>query len=270
MAEIIKSYLTKNPCYNSIRTITPKGLMLHSVGVNQPRAQVFIDTWNDPDYKRACVHAFIDALDGKIYQTLPWAKRAWHCGGSGNNTHIGVEMCEPSGIAYTRGSSKFKVVGDRDVVLQQVRRTYKSAVYLFARLCQIYNLDPEEPGTILSHHEGFKHGIATNHGDPEHLWKGTGSQYTMGEFRSDVAAQLWALRQNGSKKPDVVPGEFKVEVMIDDLWVRMTPSMADNRNPNQPSTGKGVFTITETQGQFGKLKSGAGWINLDNPGVKRL
>ena len=30
-------------------------------------------------------------------------------------------------------------------------------------------------------------------------------------------------------------------------------------------TGKGVFTITEVQDGWGKLKSGAGWIYLENP-----
>lgn len=30
-------------------------------------------------------------------------------------------------------------------------------------------------------------------------------------------------------------------------------------------TGKGVFTITEVRDGWGKLKSGAGWIYLENP-----
>ena len=41
---------------------------------------------------------FIDANTGDIYQTLPWNHRGWHGGGSSNNTHIGVEMCEPAAI----------------------------------------------------------------------------------------------------------------------------------------------------------------------------
>ena len=49
-------------------------------------------------YDRACVHGFIDGNDGTIYQTLPWNHRGWHGGGSSNNTHIGVEMCEPACI----------------------------------------------------------------------------------------------------------------------------------------------------------------------------
>ena len=101
---IIISILTKNPCYTAGRKITVKGLMLHSVGCPQPRASVFISSWNSASFDRACVHGFIDGNDGTVYQTLPWNHRGWHCGssinGSANNTHIGVEMCEPACITY--------------------------------------------------------------------------------------------------------------------------------------------------------------------------
>ena len=78
--ELVESILTKNPCYTAGRKITVKGLMLHSVGCNQPKASVFITSWNSASYDRACVHGFIDANDGTIYQTLPWNHRGWHCG----------------------------------------------------------------------------------------------------------------------------------------------------------------------------------------------
>ena len=67
--KLVESILTKNPCYTAGRKITVKGLMLHSVGCNQPKASVFINSWNSPSYDRACVHGFIDANDGTVYQT---------------------------------------------------------------------------------------------------------------------------------------------------------------------------------------------------------
>lgn len=76
--KLIKSILTKNPCYTAGKKITVKGLMLHSVGCSQPRASVFINSWNRADYDNACVHAFIDGTDGTVYQTLPWNHRGWH------------------------------------------------------------------------------------------------------------------------------------------------------------------------------------------------
>lgn len=88
--KLVESILTKNPCYTAGRKISVKGLMLHSVGCPQPSASVFIKNWNSASYDRACVHGFIDANDGTVYQTLPWDHRGWHAGGAANNTHIGV------------------------------------------------------------------------------------------------------------------------------------------------------------------------------------
>lgn len=190
--KLIESILTKNPCYTAGRTITVKGLMLHSVGCPQPKASVFINSWNSASYDRACVHGFIDGNDGTIYQTLPWNHRGWHCGsgskGSGNNTHIGVEMCEPACIKYTAGSSF--TCSDLATAQAVAKRTYEAAVELFAYLCQKYGLDPLADGVIISHREGYSRGIASNHGDPEHLWTGLKMSYTMNGFRQAVKAAM--------------------------------------------------------------------------------
>lgn len=182
--KIIESILTKNPCYTAGKKITVKGLMLHSVGCSQPNAKVFINKWNNESYERACVHAFIDGKTGDVYQTLPWNHRGWHSGGQANNTHIGVEMCEPATIKYTGGSTF--TCSDYEDTKYIVKKTYKSAVELFAFLCEKYNLDPLGKGVIISHKEGHALGVASNHGDPEHLWKQLGMSYTMDTFRQDV------------------------------------------------------------------------------------
>lgn len=189
---IVESILTKNPCYTAGRTITVKGLMLHSVGCAQPSASVFIKNWNSASHTSSCVHGFIDGNDGTVYQTLPWNHRGWHCGsgsnGSGNNTHIGVEMCEPACIKYTSGANF--TCSDTATAKAVAKRTYESAVELFAYLCQKYGLDPTADGVIISHKEGHSRGIASNHGDPEHLWNGLGMGYTMDTFRKAVKAAM--------------------------------------------------------------------------------
>lgn len=60
---------------------------------------------------------------------------------------------------------------------------------------------------------------------------------------------------------------FKVKVSADDLRIRKTPSL---QGEITGYTGKGVFTITEEKGDWGKLKSGAGWICLTVNCVKRV
>lgn len=197
--KLVESILTKNPCYTAGRKITVKGLMLHSVGCSQPSASAFIKNWNSPSFDRACVHGFIDGNDGTVYQTLPWNHRGWHCGssinGSGNNTHIGVEMCEPACITYTGGAT-FKC-SDVATAKAVAKRTYEAAVELFAMLCDKYGLDPLADGVIISHKEGHSRGIASNHGDPEHLWSQLGMGYTMDTFREAVKAAM-----DGSEKTE--------------------------------------------------------------------
>ena len=180
-----QNYLTQSGCYKAGKRITVKGLMIHSVGCPQPKADVFMKNWNRAEAS-ACVHAIVEP-DGDVYQLLPWDFRGWHCGGGANNTHIGVEMTEPATIRYT-GGSNWTETGDGENTKNHVLATYKYAVELFAYLCSQYNLDPLADGVIISHSEGCKRGIASNHGDVEHLWSKFG--LSMGQFRKDIKAAM--------------------------------------------------------------------------------
>ena len=204
--ELKQTFVVNNPCYKknqnpALETNTTKranyinfqkngakGLMLHSVGCPQPSASVFVNNWNKSSYDRACVHAFIDGNTGAVHQCLPWNFYGWHGGGSSNSTHIGVEMCEPACIKYTSGSSF--TCSDLATARAVATRTYNAAVELFAFLCKELNLDPLADGVIISHREGHARGIASNHGDPEHLWNGLKMGYTMDGFRKAVAAAM--------------------------------------------------------------------------------
>ena len=269
--KLVESILTQNPCYTAGRKIEVKGLMLHSVGCAQPSAQVFIRNWNTPEHDNSCVHAFIDGNDGTVYQTLPWDHRGWHAGGAANNTHIGVEMCEPASLNYTGGSSF--TCYDVNGALACVKRTYEAAVELFAMLCKMYNLDPLEDGVIISHNEGGIRKVASNHVDPEHLWNQLGAGYTMDGFRSDVKEMLdkgvTEFPKSGSVEeayPYVGPvgtypsTPFSVRVLIDNLNIRADSNFGGTI---KGQTGRGVFTIVEVQNGWGKLRNGVGWIYLE-------
>lgn len=176
--------ITKNRCYLTERDIVPKGIMLHSVGCSQPDPRVFIRQWDTAEASVA-VHAIIGA--DEYFQLLPWYLRGWHAGsgskGSANNTHIGIEMTEPSTIKYTGGAN----FTDLNMFESQehVRRTYNNAVKVFAELCDFYGFNPETD--IISHAEGYQMGIASNHADPTHLWKRYPSlNFSMDGFRKDV------------------------------------------------------------------------------------
>lgn len=177
--EIIEAFAVKNKCYQAGAALVPRGIMLHSIGTPQPSAAAlarYFDQYQ-PGGQSVCVHAFAQA-DGTVYQTLPWEMRGWHCGGSANSTHIGVEMTEPgAGMAYAEAAA-------------QITGTYRTAVALFATLCETYGLAPLADGVIIGHAEGHRRGVASNHADPEYLWNAYGMGYTMDGFRRDVAEAM--------------------------------------------------------------------------------
>lgn len=197
---LIKCILTANDCYKAGRTITPKGVMVHSTGANNPLVARYVqpvegqtneaqlkaeiggnrnaNDWNNGGLD-VCVHAFVGKLaDGGVgtVQTLPWNHRGWHAGtgtsgGSANNTHIAFEICE-------------------DALTDQgyFQKVYQEAVELTAMLCKTYNLNPLADGVVICHCEGYQRGIASNHADVMHWFPKFGK--SMDTFRTDVAKAL--------------------------------------------------------------------------------
>lgn len=226
---IIQNYMTKNPCYKANRSIAVKGLMLHSVGTPQPNPEVFIKLWNKETYNASCVHGVIGENDS--YITLPilenhgTAFRGWHGGkgakGSVNDTHIGIEMCEPSCIKYVSGPVYYGATitcSDYPAAQNFVEKVTRNAVELFAQLCNFHNLNPLEDGVIISHNEGGKRGIASAHIDPDHLWPQLKMDYNMDKFRQDVYKELQKIK-----------GEEEVDLeRFKELWYEMRLDLQDN------------------------------------------
>lgn len=192
---IVKAFVTKNRCYQIGTPLKPRGIMLHSIGCPQPNASVMAQNYNQyrPNGQSVCVHAFVQR-DGKVYQTLPWTVQAWHCGGSANSTHIGIEMTEPASIVYTGHGADWRDL-DTEATENHINGTYVAAVELFAQLCAQFDLDPLADGVIISHAEGRMRGVASAHADPAHLWNAFG--LTMDMFRRDVYKAM-----NGTEKEE--------------------------------------------------------------------
>ena len=214
---LIKCILTANDCYKAGRTITPKGVMVHSTGANNPAVARYVqpvDTqadaaslytvlgtnrnkndWNNPGLD-VCVHAFVGKLaDGGVgsVQTLPWNHRGWHAGtgtsgGSANNTHIAFEICE-DGLADTAYFGK----------------VYQEAVELTAMLCKQYNLNPLADGVVICHSEGYQRGVASNHADVMHWFPKHGKN--MDTFRQDVSKAMGGAAQVKPQAPATPTGK---------------------------------------------------------------
>ena len=270
--------------YRTFQDRGPQGLMLHSVGCPQPKAEVLIQKWNKPGVEKAA-HAFVEP--DAVYQTLPWNYRGWHAGGAANNTHIGVEMTEPATIKYTGGSSWVDL--DPTATETFIRKTYATAAALFAELCQQFKLDPLADGVIISHKEGHQRGSASNHGDPEHLWSKFG--LTMDGFRAEVAKRMSSatatyrvLAGEYSKADDAKMQARKLltagftAIVLDDAGnelplqrTGMVQVQSSLRIRSGPGTGYAVtgrlknndrVTVTEEKNGWGRLQQG-GWVSLD-------
>lgn len=189
MVEINKLLLTNNNCYKAGKKMTPKGVMYHSTGANNPKLSRYVgpddgvlgsnpnnNHWNQPKPggRSVCVHAFIGKdKNGKvrIYQTLPWNYVGWHSGsgkqGSANTMgYIGFEICEDA-------------LNDKVYFAECVNLANQLTAYLV----KTYNI-PINNKTIISHSEGFKLGIASNHADIEHWTKRF--SMNMNDIRNEV------------------------------------------------------------------------------------
>lgn len=219
--------LTANDCYKAGRTITPKGVMVHSTGANNPLVARYVqpvegqsneaqlkaeiggnrnaNDWNNPGLD-VCTHAFVGKLaDGGVgtVQTLPWNHRGWHAGtgtsgGSANNTHIAFEICEDD-------------LTDEGYF----RKVYQEAVELTAMLCKTYNLNPLADGVVICHSEGYQRGVASNHADVMHWFPKFGK--SMDTFRADVSkamtpAQVKPQPPVSGKTYTVVKGDTLSEI----------------------------------------------------------
>ena len=224
---LIKCMLTANDCYKAGRTITPKGVMVHSTGANNPLVARYVqpvegqkdeaqlkaeiggnrnaNDWNHPGLG-VCTHAFVGKLaDGGVgtVQTLPWNHRGWHAGtgtsgGSANNTHIAFEICEDD-------------LTDEGYF----RKVYQEAVELTAMLCKTYNLNPLADGVVICHSEGYQRGVASNHADVMHWFPKFGK--SMDTFRADVSkamtpAQVKPQPPVSGKTYTVVKGDTLSEI----------------------------------------------------------
>lgn len=203
---------TQSTCYKGTSKMTPKGILWHSTGANNPTLKRYVqpsdtkpaaDTyskskwleilgknqynndWNHID-RQAGLNCWIGKLaDGTVttVQTMPWDYKPWGCGsgskGSLNNTHLQFEICEDS----LTDKNYFNTV-------------YQEACEITAYLCKMYNIDPKGTftyngvtvPTILCHYDSYKLGLGSNHGDVYNWFNKYGK--TMDDVRNDVSALL--------------------------------------------------------------------------------
>lgn len=87
-------------------------------------------------------------------------------------------------------------------------------------------------------------------------WNDDSELKKLGEAYAKAAAEYLNL----TKKQKVVSKSFKVKVNVDSLNIRS--GAGSKFSITGRIKDKGIYTIVDTSGNWGKLKSGAGWIYL--------
>ena len=210
MLEVIQALAVKNACYIANKPMTPKGIVLHSTGANNPNLKRYVDCpeelgintygnhWNTyhpggadvapHTYQKAktgsgcavcggrqvCVHDFIGYDKNKqirVAHILPYNVASWDCGGAYNY--------------YPTGHIQIEICEDNLANKTYFEKAFAVAAEHCANLCKEYNL---KPSTIVSHYEAAKKGKASNHGDCDHWLKKFGKD--MDWFRAEVEKLL--------------------------------------------------------------------------------
>jgi len=265
--------MTNSDCYKQSETRPPCGVLWHSTAANNRRISRYVQPddgllgynkhqnhWNQRMYNAAgkvvnkSASGFIGLLgDGKTlatYQTQEWDKNPW-TSGSGVN-----------GNANKLGYIQFEICEDDHSSRDWAMRTYQEAVEVSAYLCQMFGWDPLGKNKyglpiITDHGDMGVAGYASKHTDIFRWWW---SKFglTMTQFRKDIAAEMKL-----PITPTPQPTEQKVRLKVG------TQYYAEPSNKSKVSgkiTIETNYTIVQTEGVYGLLKSRAGWVQLrDEP-----
>jgi len=206
MVKILQNYITQNDGYKKNGSLLPKGIMIHSTATPGIMAQEFHDRFDKPNLGKS-IHAFID--DTVCIQCLPWDKKAGHCLLSGNDTHIGIEMCEPR--EWTTDDAYFK-------------RVYQNAVDISVYLCKLYGITAEN---VISHAEGYQKGIASNHADVGHWFPYFNKD--MNDFRAAVRQGL-NERAISKELQTVLNAAYNTELVVDGIIGNKTTAVISSHH----------------------------------------
>lgn len=236
--QITNAYLTHNrPGTKRTKTTA---IAIHWVGNPGSSAMANRNYFNTTD--RAVSSNYIVGLQGEVICCIPDEEVSW-CTNQANSYTVSIENCHPD------ATGKFSAA------------TYKSLVELTAQLCKKYGLNPQKGG-VIRHFDVTgkvcpKWFVPKKNGGTD-----TDSSTNWVKFQADVAAKMGSSASASSATTATVSaGSYLVKVTASALNIRA--GAGTSFKIVGCIRDKGTYTIVQTSGNWGKLKSGAGWICLD-------
>jgi len=191
MAITFEAYARNNGAFKAARpmpTGSPAGIIIHSTGANNPNLKRYVNApeiCGENPYKNyfdradsdVCPHAVIGKDKNgevKAAKLLPWNVCCWGCGSGSKGSYN-----------YAPAYIQIEIAEDA----LNDRAYFEEVFGLAADLCQrlMKNYPTIKTENIISHHEAYLRGYASNHADCDHWLRKFGKN--MDWFRALVAPE---------------------------------------------------------------------------------
>lgn len=186
--------------------------------------------------------------NGRVGLYVEEKNRSW-CTSSNSNDQraITIECASDTREPYTMNNKVYETL--IKLCTDICKRNGKKKLLWLGDKTRALNYTPKSDEMIITVHRWF-----ANKSCP-----GDWLYSRLGDVAKRVTANLNSTQPSTTGSTQV---PFTVKVLISNLNYRSEPSM---NGQVKGQTGKGTFTIIEVNNGWGKLKSGVGWIYLNNP-----
>lgn len=245
----------KSPNHSGERTHSIDRITPHCV-VGQLSAESIGGCFDSSNVQASCNYGI--GKDGRVVLVVDECNKSWCSSSNANDQRaVTIECASDMSEPYAMTDAVYEKL--ITLCVDICRRNGKTKLLWFGDKNTALNYSPKSNEMVLTVHRWF-----ANKPCP-----GDWLYSRLGDVANRVTDQLSGSTGGGGTtgggSTDGGSGNYKTgmyKVNVGDLNIRKGPGT--NYGMNGSIKDKGVYTITEIQnGSWGKLKSGAGWINVD-------
>lgn len=250
------SYTKISPNRTSPRSHAIDTITIHCV-VGQLSAEAICGCFEGREAKASCNYGI--GTDGRVCLCVEEKDRSW-CSSNGANDNRAVTI---------------ECACDRTEPYAINSKVYASLIALCADICRRNGIkelkwrgDKSLVGQVDKQNMTVHRWFANKACPGDYIYSRLGQIADEVNQRLGSAAGMPEPAPAGNGTGSSLPKPpFEVKVLVNDLYHRSKPSMDGGVNG---VTGAGIFTVTKVSGNWGKLKSGVGWIYLGNPSFCKI
>lgn len=244
------SYTKLSPNHSGKRTHDIDRITPHCA-VGQCSVETLGDIFMPVSKQASCNYGI--GVDGRILLCVKEENRSWCSSSNANDQRaVTIECASDTSRPYAMNNSVYQSL--INLCVDICKRNGKTKLLWFGDKTKTLNYSPKSNEMILTVHRWF----ANKECPGDWLYS------RLDDLATQVTAKLGGSSNSSSPSDNTSFPQtpFTVQVTVPDLNIRT--GAGTNYAATGKYTGKGTFTITEVKNGWGKLKSGAGWICLEN------